>query len=332
MEIKKLTPSEITNLWNSYLTNTMTQWVTRYFIAKTQDEELHTILEYAEEIAVTEVNKAKTFLEEANHPLPQKFDKEDVDVNSPAVCTDNFSLFIKYNLTQIASIGYSLSLNTSTRKDIRSFYQECIKNSVELYNRLADLMVKKGLHHPEIHISTPNLAEKVRKQSFLAGWIGEIRPINSAEIGQLVYNFKSTEFQKTFLKIFAHITSSNELKNHFERGAVIYKKHLDIYQSILTENDLPQLPTWESEMIDTNISPFSDRIMLYKISLLTAETASRYGMSLATVQRRDLATHYTRLIAEVLKYGEDSLNLMIDFGFMDQIPLAKENQSQPSSP
>jgi hypothetical protein len=47
----------------------MALWVSRYFIAKTQDKELHTILEYAEEIAMIEVDKSKSFLEEAKFPL-----------------------------------------------------------------------------------------------------------------------------------------------------------------------------------------------------------------------------------------------------------------------
>jgi rubrerythrin len=321
--IKRLTPSEITNLWNSYLTNTMAFHVSKYFIAKTQDEELHAILEYAEEIAKIEVDKSKEFLEEDNQPLPQKFDENDVDLNAPAICTDNFTAIIKYQLAQAAHIVYSLSLSTSTRKDIRQFFQECLKNSAELYNRLADFIVKKGLHHPEVHIPTPNQAEKVSNQRFLAGWFAERRPINTAEISQLVFNFKATELHKTFMKSFAQVTPSKQLKKHFERGVEILQKHLDIFQSILTENDLPKLPTWESELTDTTVSPFSDRLMLYKMTLLASEASGRYGTSLSTVQRRDLGVHYTRLIAEILKYGEDSANLMIEHGFMDQLPLAK---------
>jgi hypothetical protein len=166
MEVKKLTPAETSNLWNSYLTNTMTLGVSKYFIAKTQDEELHTIY---------------------------------------------------------------------------------------------------------------------------------------------------------------------ELKKHFQRGVEMLQKHLDIFQSILTENDLPKLPTWESELTDTTASPFSDRLMLYKMTLLAAETSSRYGTALCTVQRKDLATHFMRLMSETLQYGEDSVNLMIERGFIDQLPIAKERSTVPSS-
>lgn len=330
MEVIKLTPAEITSLWNSYLSNTMGLWVTRYFLKNTQDDELHSILKYAEEIATIEVEKSKAFLEEAKHPLPQKFDQNDVDIHAPAIFTDHFILILKKHLTQIACSGYSLSLNSSTRKDIRNFYQECIKNSVELYNRLADLFLKKGLHHPEIHFPPPKQIETVKKQSYIAGWFTDRRPINSAEIGQIVYNFECIEFQRMFIKKFAQITPSKELKEHFERGAEIYRKHLDFFQSLLTENGLPQFPTWESEAIDTTVSPFSDKLMLFKISLLIAETISRYGTSLSSVQRRDIGANYTRLIAEILKFGEDCLNLMIKYGYLDQLPLIKDNPSNHS--
>ncbi|WP_174732238.1 DUF3231 family protein [Mesobacillus harenae] len=325
--INKLTAAEITNLWNSYLTNTMTFWVTQYFIAKTQDKELHAILEYAEEIASIEVDKSESFLVKANQPLPQKFGKTDVDLNAPAICTDNFTAIIKYQLCQAAHIVYSLSLSTSTRKDIREFYQECLKNSAELFNRLADFLIKKGLHQPPIYISTPNIAEKVSDQHFLDGWFGERRSVNSAEITQLEYNFRATEFHKTFLKSLAKVTPSKDIQKHFHRGADILEKHLDIFQSILTENGLPRLPTWESELTNTKVTPFSERLMLYKMTLLASEASGRYGTSLSSVQRRDLGGHYTRLIAEVLKYGEDSANLMIKHGFMDHLPLAKNNNS-----
>ena len=326
MDIPKLTPAEMTNLWNSYLINTMTQWVTRYFIANCQDEDLRSILEYAEEMATTEVQKSRTFLEEANHPLPQKFDAEDVDVNAPALFTDKFVLILKGVLCQESLGVYSLSLSTSTRTDIRQFYEDCLKNASQLFNRLADLMIKKGLHHPEIHIPTPELVEKVSKQNFLAGWFTERRPLTSYEITQLVANIRINEVTKEFMRGFAQVTRSNEFKNHFHRGAEIRQKHIEIFQSILFANELPQLPTWESEVTDTTVPPFSDRLMLFKMTLLTGATAGHYGVSLSSVLRKDIGAHYTRLMAEELLYGEDCVNLMIEHQFLDQLPMAKERK------
>ncbi|SEQ65442.1 Protein of unknown function [Virgibacillus subterraneus] len=91
----------------------------------------------------------------------------------------------------------------------------------------------------------------------------------------------------------------------------------------MTADELPNLPTWESEITDSTVSPFSERLMLYKISIFISSTVSRYGATLSLIMRKDIGVEFSRLLAEVSLYGEDTLNLMIEFGFLDQIPMAK---------
>lgn len=329
MKEKTLTASEVINLWNSYLTNTMIERVTRYFIAKTQDKEIHQALEYAEEIAMEEVKKAKQFLIEANYPLPNSFDDQDVNINVPPIFTDKFVLILKYIFAQDANVVYSMSLATSTRSDVREYYQACLHHSAELLKRLGETMVKKGLHHPKIHIPIPDKIEKVEKQSFLAtGWFSERRPLNVSEINQIEFNYRGSEMQREFLRSFAKLSPTKELSAHFERGAEMLQKHLEVFQSLLSDHDLPQIPTWEGELINTTVSPFSDRLMLYKMSVLTASRSARYGTALSLMQRKDLGVHFMRLMTETLRYGEDCANLMIKYGFMNQLPLAKEKSYQ----
>jgi len=324
MDKAKLTPAEITNLFNSYLTNTMTSWVTRHFIATNQCTKLHSILEYAEEMAMIETEKSKAFLEEANHPLPQKFDADDVDVNCPALFTDNFILLLKVMLSQVGLSVYALSLGTSTRSDIRQFYEDCLKNTTQLYNRLSDLAAEKGLHHPEFHIPVPSKIEKVSQQSFLAGWFTDRRPLTSNEIMQLVASIKSIEVGKEVLRGFAQVTKSNQFMKHFQRGVEMNQKQINVLQSILTEYELPTLPTWENEVTDSTLSPFSDKLMLYKVLLITGATVGRYGAFISSVLRKDLGVLNTRLLAEQILYAEDSMNLMIEHEYLDQLPMAKE--------
>lgn len=106
----------------------------------------------------------------------------------------------------------------------------------------------------------------------------------------------------------------------------MYQKQLEIFQSLLSENGLPKLPTWENEITGTTVAPFSERLMLYKTTLLTSANASRYGVAMSTMMRKDLGVHFMRLLTEVLQYAEDGANLMIKNGFMDQLPLAKEEE------
>ncbi|HEY0828969.1 MAG TPA: DUF3231 family protein [Bacilli bacterium] len=331
MKPNELTPAEIINLWNSYITNSMGIWVTRHFISNTQDESVKALLKQAEEIALFENDTSKSFLEAAGQPLPQAFDQGDVSVNSPALYTDKFMLIIKYTLVQAANVVYSFSLNTCTRQDIRQFYEICLNRSAKLYNGFADLVVSMGLHHPEFRIPRPGHIEKVSTQSFLAGWFADRRPINAQEIAILEFNFRSTEVHKEFLKSFTQITPSKDMRKYFQRGVELFQNHIELYQKLFTDNDLPKLPTWESEILETTNAPFSDRLMLYKCSLLSAAASGRYGIALSSVLRKDLGAIHMRLMTETLLFAEDGANLMIEKGFLDQIPMAKENTAVPSS-
>ncbi|WP_180994396.1 DUF3231 family protein [Bacillus sp. Marseille-P3661] len=320
---KTLTPAEISNLWESYVTNTMGVWVSRHFIANTQDQGVNSMLKYTEEIAFKEAEQSKKFLLEASQALPQPFDVNDVNINAKPLFSDNYVILLKYGLAQAALTVYSLSLNTSTHEDIRAFYKMCLENSAELLNQCVNLMVNKGLHHPEIHIPTPDKIEKVDTKLFLSGLLSDTRPLNALEIGQIVYNYNATEIHKEFIRGSAQVTNSKELKDHYLRGVDIFDKQLEVLQKVLSKNGLPKLPTWETEVFDTTDSPFSERVMLYKHAALTSQAAARYGASLSGTTRKDIGGHFMRLMWQTIKYGEDTANLMIKYKFLDQLPLAK---------
>lgn len=321
--MEKLTPAEIANLWNTYVSNTMGVWVSRQFIATTQDQAVLSMLKFTEDIAYREAEQAKKLLLESSQPLPQPFDENDVNLKAAPLFTDKYVILLKYGLVQAALTVYALSLNTSTRADIRSFYKKCLENASELLDICVALIVEKGMHHPEIHIPSLDMVVKVDTQKFLSGFFSDTRPINALEIGQLVYNFHATEIHKEFIKGAAQVTNSKELKEHYQRGVEIFDKQLEVFQKVLSKNGLPKLPTWETEILDTTDSPFSERVMLYKHAALTSQASARYGATLSSTTRMDIGSHFMRLMLETLKYGKDIADLMIKFKFLDQLPMAK---------
>jgi hypothetical protein len=165
----------------------------------------------------------------------------------------------------------------------------------------------------------------VKSQSYLGGLFFHHRPLNTAKIFHLVTNFQGTEVLSIFFKSFEQFNLVKEkgLQQHFNRGAEITEKQLEIFQFLLSKNDLPQLPTWESELTGSTISPFSERMILFKTAILLSATASRYGVAQSTVMRKDIGVDFMRLMNETLLYAEDSMNLMIKRGYFDQHPLAK---------
>ncbi|UOQ91535.1 DUF3231 family protein [Halobacillus shinanisalinarum] len=327
-----LTPSEISNLWNTYLGNTMGSEVTNLFRLNVRDEEIHKMLDTAQKDANEIVDGAKFLLNEAKHPLPESFDENDVNRNASPQFTDNAVLLLKHSLTQKACMEYSAALTSSTRGDVRNYFVQCLTRTKALLNTLVELVDKKGLNQPKIHIPIPGKIEKVQKQSFLGGFVKGNRPLTSEEIRHLVFNFQDVAVMNSVFKAFSQMTESKEIKEQFNRGVEIGNKHLDIFQSLMNKNDLPNLPTWESEITDSIDPSFSDRVILFKTSIFIGATASNYGKALSTSFRKDLGVDFLRLMGEWLIFGEDNLNIMIKRGFLDQMPLAKrEDQVDCSS-
>lgn len=319
-----LTASELTNLWNSYLANTMAVGVTQYFIGTANDPDVREVLESALDLATYEVQEAKNLFDQSGHPLPEGFTNEDLNYKTPALYDDNIILLVKYILAQDGGLVYSAALAESTRSDVRQYFLTCLTRTANLIDQLVGLMEKKGLFHPKINLPVPGSIEKVHKQSFINGWFSGRRPLNAEEITRIVSNFRNMEVIREFLKSFNQITSSNQLQEHFKRGEQIAKKHLDVFQSLLEADDLPQLPTWENEITESTVAPFSERLMLFKTSIFVASTVGLYGTALSTIMRKDLGVNFSRLMTELALYGEDTLKLMIELGFLDQLPLAKD--------
>lgn len=304
--------------------NSMAVGVTRYFTKTATDPDLVEILDkHALDLAAYEVHEAKNLFEKSGHPRPQAFTSEDLNYDAPALFGDNMILLVKYILSQDAGTVYSVALSEATRSDVRQYYLTCITRTIKFLDEVVTLMERKGLFLPKIYLPIPGSIEKVHKQSFAGGWLAGRRPLNSQEIMEIVSLYRNLEVEREFLRAFIQITTSKKLAENFKRGEQMAKKQMAVLQKLLTEDDLPQQPTWESEVTDSKVAPFSERLMLFKISVFASSTVGRYGRAIATTMRKDVGVELTRLMGEIALYGEDTLNLMIELGFLDQLPLSK---------
>lgn len=62
--------------------------------------------------------------------------------------------------------------------------------------------------------------------------------------------------------------------------------------------------------------------MMFHFSLMIYAGIGNFGVSIAETQRSDLVVDYSRLVAEVLKFSEDGVNIMIANEWLEQPPLS----------
>lgn len=316
----RLTSAEIANLWSQYINDSMGACVIRFNLEKAEDKEIRQILEFALQLSLSHIGKIRGFLDQEKYPTPIGFTDEDINLNAPPLFSDQFMLYYMYIMSLHGLTGYAGAVGTSIRADQRNYFIECNTEAMKLYDMIMDVMVKKGIINRPPNMNAPNQVDFVHKQSFLTGWFGDRRPLNAIEVSGIYFNLQKT-IAKIVLEIgFSQVAQSKEVREYMKRGENICARQYDTLSSILTASNLPSPRKWDSEVTNSTIPPFSDKLMLFHIVTLVATASGYYGAAFAISQRRDLGAKYELLIADITRYTEDGANLLIKNGWMEQPP------------
>jgi hypothetical protein len=324
----RLTAPEMASLWTQYIFDTMSICFFRYALEHIEDPDVKSIYQTSLGISQKHVQKITEFMLNENYPIPHGFtEKDDVNIQAPRLFQDPFYLNYIYIMTLQGMTGYSLSVGTSVRSDLRKYYITCMSETMELFDQSIDLMLSKGLFVRPPVISPPESIDFVKHQSFLTGWLGDRRPLNAIEIGDITFNMLKMQLHAALKVGFIQVAQSKEIRQYFMRGLDIANKHIKIFESVFKEDKLNSPVSWQSMITSSTSMTFSDKYMMYQILLSTQLSLSFYGSALSVNSRRDLGAHYIRLILELLQFAEDGANLMIKNGWLEQPPTASDRDS-----
>jgi hypothetical protein len=318
----ELTASEISNLWTSYQNDTMAKCAILHFIANCDDEEILSVLKYALSISELHIEKVTKIFEEEGYPIPKGYTDEDLNLEAPRLFTDKLYLLYIVNMGKFGLSSYGLALSIVVREDILEYYTNCLDETKKLHNEAKLLAVKKGiLVRPPI-IPRHEQVDFVKKQNFLTGYFGNRRPLLGVEIANLHYNAERNALGLAVIIGFSQVVKKKEVRRYFERGRDISQKHLEVFNSILEEEYMSGVMTEAQEVTDSTVAPFSDRLMMYHITALTASAIGQYGISMSTSPRHDIGVMYERLKMEIVHFSDDGANIMIKNGWLEQPPMA----------
>lgn len=323
----RLTSGELTPLWTGYLGDSMANCILKYFLNKVEDAEVKPIIEYA--LGLTEEHmefKNKLFRNE-KFPIPLGFTENDVNINAPRLFSDGFMLIYLRNMGIAGIVAYSMALASSSRQDIRAFFNHNLKTTAELLEKSTTTLQSKGLLPRSPYIPYPDSVEFVHKESWLNGIIGDRRPINGSEITHLFLNVMTNCVGQALMLGFSQVAKTKEVVEYILRGRDISTKHIEVFSSLLRDDKLPAPMTWETDISNSKEAPFSEKLMLFHSVFLSGLGLGNYGAAIAGSTRRDLTTVYLRLAAEIGTYADDGAELMIKNKWMEKMPGAIERNA-----
>ncbi|MFA9458841.1 DUF3231 family protein [Halalkalibacter sp. AB-rgal2] len=318
----KLNSVEMSSLWRGYTIETVAHYMFEYFLVHVEDRDIKKLIQTCHKMTKEQVELYESLFKKEHFPDPRAILLEDVNLQAPRLFTDAYYINYIKTMTKFMILEYTNSFTEVTRDDLEKVFSNFISNLKKLELQATDLMLSKGLYtHPPL-VPVPETIDFVKDQSFIGNMIHSSRPLNVTEVANLFTVAEANALGKATLMAFSQVAEDTKVKQYLLRGKEIAHKYIHIFNDILLEEDISTVKTYDNEITDCQVSPFSDRFMLIQTNLLITKGIGNYGAALAADQRKDLATHFARIMMEVATYGGDGMKLLIGKGWMEQPPLA----------
>jgi hypothetical protein len=318
----KLTASELSYLWTSFMADSMSVCVLKYFLVHMNDSTIKSLITNALELSEQHIEFIRSVFTKEQIQIPQGFTEQDVNIRAKRLFSDVFYLRYIRNMTKGGLVTYGRVLQNIYRQDIRSFYSECLTDTLELDNKATTILLEKGLAIRPSVIPYPQKLEFIHKQSFILEGLGRREGLTGTEITNLSANIQTNHLGVAISTAFSQVAKSKKVRKYFLRGKDVSLKHIKVLSSYLEMDSLSIPVSLAQEVTDSNESPFSDKLMMFHFNLMIYAGVGNYGIAISESQRTDLVVDYSRYITEVLKLSEDGANLMIENEWLEQPPMA----------
>lgn len=186
----------------------------------------------------------------------------------------------------------------------------------------AEIVLSKGMLSRHPYIEVPHEADYIDSKNYYSGLnpLSSKRPLNAIEISHLYMSVMTNAMGVKLCLAFAQTSPTKEVQEYMLRGREISKKHMKIFSTALLDNDIetPQLP--DIAVSNSTTHTFSDKLVMFYMSLLSAAGIGNYATASAASQRTDLALNYERLSLEAARFAKSGADIMIENNWLEQPP------------
>lgn len=323
---QKLISSELGDLFANYLGDSLSCCIFEHHLEVVKDDEIKEYLEFALKTAKKHINKMEEIYEKENIAIPVGFGDLDVRRGSPRLFSDIFMIFYIVEMSRAALVTYGGALSSSYRQDIVDYFKMCLDDTVIIFEKGLHLMLLKGINMMPPTIPYPKKVNFIERESFISMIAGKFRPLTALEIKHLQININTNILGKSLMLGFSQVASSEKLRKYFQQGAKVADTQIKQLGKYLISDNLPVPSSMDAHISDSITAPFSDKLMLYHASLANTIGISNYGLAVSKMMRHDLHAIMGILIADIGKYANEGMNLIIDNGWLEEPPRAADRK------
>jgi hypothetical protein len=323
-----LVASEIAGVWNAYHGDSSAICMLRHFLNHVDDEGTRTILQHTLNLSEQHIECIKGILNQESLPIPHGFKEEDVDINAPRLFTDSYYLLYLSHMSGFGMESYALILRYIARSDIRDYFTKCLFESIDLFNKVTDLQLSKGIYLRVPRVDMSKEVSFISDKSFFEGlFAANPRPVLAREITSLFSGISFDILFRVSTLGFAQVSKLYEVQEYMLKGKNLAVKHMKGFSSKLNKEDIPAPSVSESFITDSTISPFSDKLMMFGVLEFCNSALVVDSAAISSSLRYDIATLHLGYSVEFAKYTKDGMNIMINNGWMEQPPQSIDHEA-----
>jgi hypothetical protein len=322
-----LVSSEIAGLWSTYMSNSLAVRVLSYFLKNVKDNEIRALMQQSMDLSSSHISIITDIFNQEELPIPNGYTEQDVNLNAPPLFTDAFyAAYINF-MARAGMHTYTLILNQIARADIRDFFSKRISECVDLYNKSAELRLSKGIFIRAPHIVVPKQVQYVKNHTFMTDFFGEKRPLLANEITQIFSIIFINIMGRAIATAFGQVAKDKRVSDCLFDGKDLSSKIITELTSIFNDEDIPIPSSSDSFVTDSTEAPFSDKLMLSHVLIMSSIGISSKGMAMSESVRGDLQAKYMKYLIEIMNYTKKCSDILIDNGWLEQPPQAIKHEN-----
>ncbi len=324
-----LTSSEIAALWTLYMNDSLSKCILGHMLQHIEEPEIKKVVQSSYDMSAHHLEQLHAIFSEEDFAVPNGFTEQDVNPDAPRLFSDLFCLTYVNNMEQVGLIANSGSLAMSVRKDIRNLFTQALTDTASIYNQTCEIALHLGLNIRSPYIDVPKETDYVDSKKYLGGLnpFSEKRPLNAVEITHLYMNTSTNTLGFKLCLAFAQVSPSKEVQDFMLEGKDISQKHIKYFTSTLMKDNIQMPNSTDNSITDSTTWTFSDKLMMFHMSVISAAGTGNYAAAAASSQRLDLSMNYERFSIEIAGYAKSGADLMIKHNWLEQPP-GTENREE----
>jgi len=317
-----LSASEVGTLWLTYQEKTMILRILEYFIEKSDDQEAKNIMGGLWQELEFYVIEIQSIFKKDGMVIPIGFRKEDVNLGAPKLFDYGFDIMFLRILKELSMGLYTINMNMAYRKDVMAVYEGLTSVTQKIYKLSTLYLLKKGILTLPPNMTMPKTVGFVKSDRYMKGFkpFGDKRSLNAIELGILHHGIETNNIGMQLITGFAQCAENKKVKKYFVKGLELAKKQIQTFEEILLEANVHFAATSGSIVTTSTVAPFSDKLMMYCVSLLNGFGLVGGSFGSMFSLRNDIIMKLTLISKDVYMYGHEGLELMMNNGWFEEPP------------